>query len=147
MAVLTIKPAPGSRKKPMVVGRGTGNGHGKTCGRGHKGQKARAGAVIRPGYEGGQMPLYRRLPKRGFKNAHKTVFNIITTEMLNRFQEGETVDYLALESKGLIRHKHCPVKVLVNGELKVKGLKLKVNALSAQAKALLEKAGATIEVL
>ena len=147
MAVLTIKPAPGSKKKPTVVGRGTGNGRGKTCGRGHKGQKAREGAVIRPGYEGGQMPLYRRLPKRGFKNAHKKVFNIITTEMLNRFQEGETVDYTALESKGLIRHKNCPVKVLVNGELKVKGLKLKVNAVSSGAKALLEKAGVAVELV
>jgi len=147
MAVLMIKPASGARKKAKVVGRGTGNGRGKTCGRGHKGQKARAGAVIRPGYEGGQMPLYRRLPKRGFKNAHKVVYNLITTEMLNRFQDNETVDYLALEQKGLIRHKNSPIKVLVNGELKVKGLKLKVHAISEGARALLEKSGATIEML
>jgi large subunit ribosomal protein L15 len=147
MSVLTIKPNPKARKAPKVVGRGTGNGRGKTCGRGHKGQKARAGAVIRPGYEGGQMPLYRRLPKRGFKNPHKVVYNIVTTAMLNRFQDGATVDYTTLEEMGLIRHTNAPVKVLLNGELKVKNLKLKVDALSARAKEVLEKMGSTIELL
>lgn len=147
MAVLTIKPNPKAKKAPKVVGRGTGNGRGKTCGRGHKGQKARAGAVIRPGYEGGQMPLYRRLPKRGFKNSRKVVYNIITTAMLNRFQDGEVVDYSSLEAKGLIRHTVCPVKVLVNGDLKIKNLKLKVNAVSSGAKAALEKAAAIVELI
>ncbi|URA09056.1 50S ribosomal protein L15 [Thermospira aquatica] len=147
MAVLTIKPHPKATRKAKVVGRGTGNGRGKTCGRGHKGQKARAGAVIRPGYEGGQMPLYRRLPKRGFKNPHKVVYNLVTTAMLNRFKDGEVVDYANLEAKGLIRHKNCPIKVLVNGDLTVKNLKLKVNAVSEGAKTVLEKAGCAVELV
>jgi len=111
----------GARKKRKVVGRGTGSGHGKTCCRGHKGQGSRSGGGVSRGFEGGQMPLYRRLPKRGFSNARfKTEYEIVNLGRLNCFKDGATVTPKTLRKQGLIRGRRAGVKILSDGELKVK---------------------------
>ena len=126
-------------------GRGHGSGNGKTAGKGHKGQKARSGAP-RIGFEGGQMPLYRRLPKRGFTDRNSKEITAINVDVLNRFEDGAVVDVAALLESGAISKVNDGVKILGNGEL-TKKLTVKVNAVSASAKEKIEAAGGTVEVI
>lgn len=139
-----LSPQPGSRKAKKRVGRGLGSGHGKTATRGHKGFKARSGSGIKLGFEGGQMPLQRRLPKRGFNNIFKKVFAIVNVEDLDRFAAGTRVDRKALIEAGLISRNDDLVKVLGNGEVK-SALTLAVNKVSASARQKIEAAGGKIE--
>jgi len=138
---------PGSNKKPKRVGRGDGSGHGTTSGRGTKGQLSRSGGKTRIGFEGGQMPLQRRLPHlKGFKNNRKVVFNAVNLSMLESFKDGSTVDYKALLKKGLISKEGNPVKILGSGDIKKK-LNIKANGFSKSAKEKIEKAGGKAEVV
>ena len=142
-----LKPKQGSRHRRKRVGCGESSGHGKTSGRGHKGQKARSGGSIRLGFEGGQMPLIRRMPKRGFNNAaFKKVWGIVNLADLNTFDAGTMVDEALLREKGLIRGKLDGVKILGNGEL-TKKVTVKVEAVSAGARQKIEKAGGSIELV
>jgi len=144
MNLHTLKPRPGSKHRVKRLGCGESSGHGKTSGKGHKGQKARSGGSIRLGFEGGQMPLIRRVPKRGFNNnAFKTQFAIVNLEELNAFDNGAEVDEKALLEAGLIRRPYELVKVLGSGELK-KALKITVDKASATAKDAIAKAGGTL---
>ncbi len=139
--------SPKSLKKKKRVGRGDGSGHGTTSGRGTKGQLSRSGGKTRIGFEGGQMPLQRRVPHlKGFKNLRKKVFNIVNIGDLEDFKEGTTIDYKLLEEKGLIMKKDAPLKVLGNGQLSKK-LTVKANAFSGGASAKIEKAGGKAEVI
>ena len=140
MDLSTLKAPDGSRKKRKRVGRGNGSGHGGTSGKGAKGQKARSGGKIRPGFEGGQMPLARRLPKRGFRNIARQEIAEVNIEALNRFDGSAVVDSEALCNAGLIKHSDDIVKVLGNGDIKV-SLTVKVNRISKGAKAKIEAAG------
>jgi len=146
MNLHTLKPADGARKKEIRVGRGIGSGVGKTCGRGHKGQKARSGGGVRPGFEGGQMPIYRRLPKRGFKNIWAKKFAEVNVETLNRFDDGAVVDAVALVEVGILKNVLDGVKVLGKGEI-TKKLTVKLQAFSKSAKEKIENAGGTAEVI
>lgn len=139
-----VVPAKGSNIKIKRIGRGIGSGLGKTSARGGKGQTARSGSSIRAGFEGGQMPLYRRLPKRGFTNLFANRFNAINVSELNRFEAGATVDREALVKAGLVRHDNLPVKLLGKGKLEKK-LNVKVNKASASAKQAVEKLGGKVE--
>ena len=141
-----LKPTDGARKKEVRVGRGIGSGVGKTCGRGHKGQKARSGGGVRPGFEGGQMPIYRRLPKRGFKNIWAKKFAEVNVETLNRFDEGAEVDAVALVEYGILKNVLDGVKILGNGEI-TKKLTVRAQAFTKSAKAKIEAAGGTAEVI
>jgi large subunit ribosomal protein L15 len=142
MELNSIKPADGSRKPRRRVGRGIGSGLGKTAGRGHKGQKSRAGGFHKVGFEGGQMPLQRRLPKRGFKSAQKAFCEEITLADLQRL-ESEEVDVLTLKKEGLVGQRVKAVKVIKTGELSRK-VCLKGIAATAGAKAAIEAAGGTV---
>lgn len=145
MDLHTLRPAKGSKKKTKRVGRGHGSGHGGTSGRGHKGQKARSGGGKGPGFEGGQNPLQRRLPKLpGFKNPFKTVYNIVNVARLDVFDKGSVVDADALASRGIVSKRNLPVKILGNGEI-TKALTVKADAVSATARAKIEKAGGKVE--
>jgi len=146
MNLHTLKPAEGSRKKAVRVGRGIGSGNGKTSGRGHKGQKARSGGGVRPGFEGGQMPIYRRLPKRGFKNIWAKKFAEVNVETLNRFEDGAEVDAVALVETGILKNVLDGVKILGNGEI-TKKLTVRAQAFTKSAKAKIEAAGGTVEVI
>ena len=126
-------------------GRGHGSGNGKTAGKGHKGQKARSGAP-RIGFEGGQMPLYRRLPKRGFKNRNSKDIVSINISALDKFEDGATVDVAALMEAGIVKNPRDGVKILGNGEI-TKKLNVKVDAVSASAKEKIEAVGGTVEVI
>ncbi len=137
---------PGSRKEVKRIGRGHGSGNGKTAGKGHKGQKARAGRGFRPGFEGGQMPLHRRIPKRGFNNIFAEEIIAINVAQLDRFESGETVTIEALKAKGLVKNSATKVKVLSNGEISKK-LTVQVSAYSEAAKAKIEAAGGKAEVI
>lgn len=141
-----LKPADGATTKDFRRGRGHGSGNGKTAGRGHKGQKARSGAGGKVGFEGGQMPLYRRLPKRGFHNRNTKEIIAINVGMLNVFENGETVDIAALKSKGLVSNPRDGVKILGMGELKKK-LHVVVNQFSKSAAEKIEAAGGKAEVV
>jgi large subunit ribosomal protein L15 len=144
MDLHTLKPRPGSKHRVKRLGCGESSGHGKTSGKGHKGQKARSGGSIRLGFEGGQMPLIRRVPKRGFNNAaFKTQFAIVNLDSLNAFDNGATVNEEVLLKAGLIRRPYELVKVLGSGELK-KSLNITVNKASETAKSAIEKAGGTL---
>lgn len=155
LSVNTIQSVPGSRKKFLRVGRGISAGQGKTCGRGMRGQKSRSGegGGVRPGFEGGQTPLYRRLPKfvgKPMKNHKKEKFELIKLEMLNACDEGSTVDYALLMEKGVAtkpNKKRKIFKVLGNGELTVKGLTVRAHAFSESAKSAIEAAGGTCVTL
>lgn len=136
----------GARKSSKRIGRGHGSGHGKTAGKGHKGQNARSGGGVRLGFEGGQTPLYRRLPKRGFTNFNRKEFAIVNIESLNKFEEGTVVDVAVLKEAGLIKKELSGIKVLGNGEL-TKKLTVKAHKFSTSAKEAIEKAGGTTEVL
>lgn len=146
MKLQELSPAPGSVREVKRIGRGAGSGNGKTAGKGHKGQKARAGHGMRPGFEGGQMPLQRRIPKRGFKNIFATKYAIINLSALNRFEDGATVDADALLAAGIISKAYDGVKVLANGTL-TKKLTVKAAAYSESAKSKIEEAGGKAEVI
>ena len=144
MDLHTLKPRPGSKHRVKRLGCGESSGHGKTSGKGHKGQKARSGGSIRLGFEGGQMPLIRRVPKRGFNNAQfKTKFAVVNLEALNAFDNDAVVDEKALLESGLIRRPYEAIKILGSGELK-KALKITVTKASETAKSAIEKAGGTL---
>lgn len=140
-----LSPAPGSNVKKKRLGRGPGSGLGKTSARGGKGQTARKGGGIRAGFEGGQTPLYRRLPKRGFTNPFRVEYNVVNVEALNKLDAGVKVTPELLQDKGFLRNPANPVKVLGKGELKKK-LTIAVHKVSATAKAAIEKAGGSVEV-
>jgi large subunit ribosomal protein L15 len=140
-----LAPAPGSKKEGKRKGRGAGTGNGKTAGRGHKGQGARSGGNVRPGFEGGQMPLQRRLPKRGFVNHFAKEYAEINVGRLNDFEDGSVVDAHALKDAGLIGNFYDGLKVLGNGEL-TKKLTVKAAKFSASAKEKIEGAGGKVEV-
>ena len=131
---------PGSKKKRTRVGRGTGSGNGTTAGRGNKGQNARSGGGVRPGFKGGQMPLYRLLPKRGFKNVWAKEYAEINVSVLNRFENGTTVDPVVLVEAGIIKNVRDGIRVLGNGELE-KSLTVIANGFTKSAKAKIEAAG------
>lgn len=147
MKLHELTPAVGSKSEVKRVGRGPGSGNGKTAGKGHKGQKARAGRGMRPGFEGGQMPLQRRLPKRGFNNIFASEIAIVNVSDLDKkFADGDVVDAAALKTAGLVKKELDGIKVLGNGEL-TKKLTVKVNAYSEAAKAKIEAAGGKAEVV
>ena len=141
-----LKPAEGSKFAPKRVGRGIGSGTGKTSGKGHKGQNARSGGGVRPGFEGGQTTLARRIPKRGFNNIFATEYAVVNVSDLDRFVDGTVVDTELLIASGLIKKELDGVKVLGNGEL-TKNLTVKATAFSAAAKEKIEKAGGKAEVM
>ena len=146
MKLHELSPAPGSVKDVKRIGRGHGSGNGKTAGKGHKGQKARAGRGIRAGFEGGQMPLHRRIPKRGFNNIFATPYVAINVAVLNRFEDGAVVNTEALLNAGIIKKAPYGVKVLGNGKIE-KSLTVQVAAFSESAKAKIEAAGGKAEVI
>jgi large subunit ribosomal protein L15 len=147
MDLSTLAPAPGATKKRKRLGRGPGSGHGKTAGRGHKGRGARAGGNTPPGYEGGQMPLQRRLPKRGFHNPFRQEFNIVNLGQLEgHFEPGAVIDAEALRAHGLVHSVERPVKILAGGTL-TKALSVKADKFSAAARERLQAAGGTAEVV
>lgn len=141
-----LKPPAGATKKRKRKGRGIGSGNGKTCGKGQKGQNSRSGGGVMPGFEGGQMPLHRRLPKGGFTNIFRVEYSVINVSQLNQFDDGHVVDAEALKSAGLVRTTKKPVKLLGHGEL-TKKITLKINKASASATAKVEALGGTIEVI
>ena len=145
MKLHELHPALGSTKEAKRIGRGHGSGNGKTAGKGHKGQKARAGHGMRPGFEGGQMPLQRRVPKRGFNNIFAEEYAIINVAALEVFDDGAVVDTAALVEKGIIKKADKAVKVLGNGKLSKK-LTVKELNYSAAAKEKIEAVGGTVEV-
>ncbi len=146
MKMHELAPAVGSVKESKRIGRGHGSGNGKTAGKGHKGQKARAGHGMRPGFEGGQMPLQRRIPKRGFNNIFAEEWAAINLSALEVFEDGATVDAAALAEKGIIKKASLPIKVLGNGKL-TKKLTVKLNAFSASAAEKINSAGGKAEVI
>ena len=146
MKLEEIKSPPGANKSPKRVGRGIGSGHGKTSTRGHKGQKARSGGKVRPGFEGGQMPLQRRIPKRGFTNIFKKEWSIVNVKDLNIFDEGTVVTIDMLKQAGLIRKNDLPVKLLGDGEVE-KQLTVQVHKASHQAEDKIMAKGGKIEVI
>ena len=146
MKLHELSPAPGSVRDVKRIGRGHGSGNGKTAGKGHKGQKARAGRGIRAGFEGGQMPLHRRIPKRGFNNIFATPYTAINVAILNRFEDGAVVNTEALVNAGIIKKAPYGVKVLGNGKIE-KSLTVQVAAFSESAKAKIEAAGGKAEVI
>ena len=147
MKLHELSPAAGSKKERKRIGRGAGSGQGKTAGKGHKGQLARAGRGMRAGFEGGQMPLQRRLPKRGFNNIFREVTVAINVSDLEaKFDNGAVVDTDALKSAGLVKNYFDRVKILGNGDL-TKALEVKVNAYSESAKQKIEAAGGKAEVI
>ena len=145
MKLHELAPAPGSVKEGYRKGRGPGSGNGKTAGKGHKGQNARSGGGVRPGFEGGQLPLYRKLPKRGFKNHFAVEYAIVNVEALNVFEDGETVNLEKLMAAGIISKPLDGLKVLGNGEI-TKKLTVEASIFSASAKEKIEAAGGKTEV-
>ncbi len=144
MNLNNLKPRPGSKHRVKRLGCGESSGHGKTSGKGHKGQKARSGGSLRLGFEGGQMPLIRRLPKRGFNNAQfKTVYAVVNLTDLEAFEDGATVNEAALLEKGLIRGNYDGVKLLATGEV-TKKLTISVDKVSAAAAEKIQKAGGSV---
>ena len=141
-----LKPAEGSTRKAFRRGRGHGSGNGKTAGKGHKGQNSRSGGGVRPGFEGGQMPLYRRLPKRGHKVRNTKDIVAINLRLLNVFENGQTVDIAALQSKGLVSNPRDGVKILGSGDID-KALTVKVHQFSKSAALKIEAAGGKAEVI
>lgn len=144
MQLHDLAPAPGSRKNRKRVGRGPGSGMGKTSTRGHKGLKQRSGGSVRPGFEGGQMPIYRRLPKRGFTNIFKTNNAVLNVKDLDRFEDGSVIDIDMLRSAGLVKGKVDGVKILGTGELSKK-FTCKNVLVSKTAKEKIEAAGGSVE--
>ena len=141
-----LRPNPGSKKTKKRVGRGEGSGHGKTSCRGEKGQRSRSGSSIRPGFQGGQMPLYRQLPKRGFKNPFKKAYGILNVSDLNKLASFEIVDLEVAKSKGLVRKRDKLLKLLGNGDLDAP-VKVRAHAASSTAIKKIEAAGGSIELI
>ena len=146
MRLSELQPSPGSKHSKKRIGRGPGSGWGKTAARGHKGQNSRAGGPKGPGFEGGQMPLTRRIPKRGFTNIFRQPWAIVNLRDLNRFPADSVVDEAALKEAGLVDAKTKRIKLLAQGEITV-ALTVKVQGASAQAKARIEAAGGRVEVV
>jgi len=146
LSINTLKPAPGANRKNKRVGRGMGSGHGKTSTRGYNGQMSRAGARVRPGFEGGQMPLHRRLPKRGFTNIFRKEYVAVNLEKLAGFEAGAQVDPDILKGCGIIRNLRDGVKILGVGELK-NAIHVKAHKFSKSAAEKIQKVGGTIEVI
>ncbi|MBM7622330.1 large subunit ribosomal protein L15 [Bacillus tianshenii] len=146
MKLHELKPNEGSRKERNRVGRGTGSGNGKTSGKGHKGQNARSGGGVRPGFEGGQTPLFQRLPKRGFTNIHRKEYAIINLDALNRFEDGTEVTPELLLETGLVSKLNAGLKVLGNGSIEKK-LTVRAHKFSSAAKEAIEAAGGSVEVI
>lgn len=146
MKLHELKPAEGSRQVRNRVGRGTSSGNGKTSGRGQKGQKARSGGGVRLGFEGGQTPLFRRLPKRGFTNINRKDYAVINLDVLNRFEDGTEVTPTGLIEAGIVKNEKAGIKVLANGEL-TKKLTVKAAKFSKAAEEAIVAAGGSIEVI
>lgn len=146
MKLHELSPAAGSTKEVKRIGRGHGSGQGKTAGKGHKGQNARSGGGVRPGFEGGQMPLARRIPKRGFNNIFGTTYAVINVSDLEKFVDGSVVDTDLLKAAGIVKKTCDGIKILGNGEITRK-LTVKVAAFSQTAKEKIEKAGGKAEVI
>ena len=146
MKLHELSPAPGSAKQAWRKGRGPGSGNGKTAGKGHKGQNARSGGGVRPGFEGGQLPLYRKLPKRGFTNRFAKHYAIVNVCDLNRFNDGDKVNLAVLMEAGIVRKELDGLKVLGNGEI-TKKITVEAALFSATAKEKIEAAGGSAEVI
>jgi large subunit ribosomal protein L15 len=146
MRLNELAPAKGAHKSPRRLGRGVGSGRGKTAGRGTKGYNSRSGGGVRPGYEGGQMPLHRRLPKRGFTNIFRKNIAVINVRDLAKFDKGSVVDAAALVAAGLVKGKKDGIKLLGHAEIK-HSLEVKVNQISKSAREKIETAGGKVEVL
>ena len=146
MRLNDLNASKGVNKRPKRVGRGMGSGHGKTSCRGHKGQKSRSGNKLRPGFEGGQMPLARRVPKRGFRNPFKKRYQIINIQRLNRFKKDSALTPQMFQERGIIKNADLPIKILSVGSIN-KTLNIKVHAVSKQAKEKIEKAGGKVELI
>ena len=146
MKLHELQPVEGSRKERNRVGRGIGSGNGKTSGRGQKGQKARSGGAVRPGFEGGQNPLFRRIPKRGFNNVNRKEFAVVNLDDLNKFEDGTVVSPALLLETKVIKKGLSGVKVLANGKLEKK-LTVQAHKFSSSAKEAIEAAGGVCEVL
>lgn len=144
LSLNNLSPNKGARKAKKRVGRGPGSGLGKTAGRGHKGARSRSGYTAKPGFEGGQMPLHRRLPKRGFTNTFKTTYKIISLSDLDIFEDGATVDRQALMDAGLVTERDTMIKVLANGEISKK-VQVKVDKVSQGAQEKIIAAGGTVK--
>lgn len=144
MRIQDVKPRPGAKKRRKRIGCGESSGHGKTSCKGHKGQKARAGAGIRPGFEGGQMPLHRRLPKKGFSNVQfRDVYEVVNVSSLNLFEDGSVINEESLREKGIVNRNCDAIKILGSGDLTRK-LTIEIKSVSASAREKIEKAGGTI---
>jgi large subunit ribosomal protein L15 len=146
MKLNELRPAPGSKQSGRRLGRGIGSGLGKTSGKGHKGQNARSGGGVRPGFEGGQMPLFRRLPKRGFKNRNAKVYTEVTLAMLNKLEDGAEVTAESLKKARIIKKVNDGITILGNGELSKK-LTVKANHVTKNAEAKILAAGGKVEVI
>ncbi|WP_318506263.1 50S ribosomal protein L15 [Bacillus sp. T3] len=146
MKLHELKPAEGSRKERKRLGRGIGSGQGKTAGKGHKGQNARSGGGVRLGFEGGQTPLFRRLPKRGFTNINRKEYAIVNLDVLNRFEEGTEVTPELLLETGIVSSEKAGIKILAKGSVEKK-LTVKAHKFSSAAKEAIEAAGGTTEVI
>ncbi|WP_050613649.1 50S ribosomal protein L15 [Bacillus testis] len=146
MKLHELKPAEGSRQEPKRKGRGIGSGNGKTAGKGHKGQNARSGGGVRLGFEGGQTPLFRRLPKRGFTNINRKDFAVVNLETLNRFEDGTEVTPALLMETGVVKNEKAGIKILANGKIEKK-LTVKAHKFSSAAKEAIEAAGGQTEVI
>ena len=146
MKLHELKPAEGSVTPAWRKGRGTGSGNGKTAGKGHKGQNARSGGGVRPGFEGGQIPLYRKLPKRGFNNKFANEYATVNVSVLNRFEDGAVIDYKVLEDAGFAVKAKDGLKILGNGEVEKK-FTVRAAAFTAAAKEKIEAAGGKAEVI
>jgi large subunit ribosomal protein L15 len=146
LSINTLKPARGANRKNKRVGRGIGSGHGKTATRGYKGQLSRSGARMRPGFEGGQMPLHRRLPKRGFNNIHRKEYAALNLEKLGSFEPGAKIDPEVLKSRGLVKNLRDGLKILGVGELP-HALHVRAHKFSKSAVEKIQKAGGTVEVI
>lgn len=146
MKLHELKPAEGSRKERKRVGRGIGSGNGKTAGKGHKGQNARSGGGVRPGFEGGQTPLFQRLPKRGFTNINRKEYAIVNLDTLNQFEDGAEVTPELLIESGVVKNQKSGIKILAKGNIEKK-LTVKAHKFSSAAKEAIEAAGGKIEVI
>ena len=147
MKLHELQPAAGSKKTRTRVGRGLGSGLGKTSGRGQKGQNSRSGGGVRSGFEGGQMPLYRRLPKRGFNNVFAKQYAEVNVEQLNRFEDGATVDPVALIEAGILKNVRDGIRILGNGTLETKNLTVIDNGFTKSAEEKITAAGGKVEVI
>jgi len=146
LSINTLKPAPGANRKNKRVGRGIGSGHGKTATRGYNGQHSRAGSSMRPGFEGGQMPLYRRLPKRGFNNIFRKEYVVVNLEKLAAFEAGAKIDPVVLRDNGIIRNLNEDIKILGTGEI-ANAIHVRAHRFSKSAVEKIQKSGGSIEVI